>query len=331
MSLSDNLPQQNQTPQQDSNSIADSLRRIVLEENDGDDSVFGTSNDDSQPAQEPTADDGGQTQDDGQQEGEPGEGESQPAEQSEAWAMVAMDDGTQVAVPAPLKDSFLRHADYSRKTAELANERRAVEQLRSANEAIYSVATQFAPLLAEVHTAQQRQEQFDKVDWEALYEQDPVLHNKLRMDARDNLDRLQNLGRTLQAAPAMMEQMQAQALAAEVARNYPLAKQLVPDFESRRDELAAVGRHYGFSEQELRTTPDARAVKVLADLADYHRLLAGQQQTRQKIAAVPPVVRPGAKSAPNADKNINDTRKALRNDSSSDAFVRAMRAQRKRG
>lgn len=314
----DNLQQQNPDVQVEDTTIGDSLRRILADDGDlePDNGII------NERAGEEGDAPGDQAQ--GEQEPEP---QGQPADAFE----VVGEDGQTYKIPKALEGYLLRQADYSRKTADLAREREMVNEARVVNEQAYTIVQQLGPVLAEFHSARAKMEQFNQVDWDALYDSDPLLHNKLKLEARDNLDKLQNLGTALQKAPQVLEAVQTRALAAETARNYPIAKQLVPDFESRKDELAAVARHYGFSEAEIRNTPDARVVYALAHLAEYQRMLAGRGQVQQRIASAPPVVKPGNKNAPAGatQKTVRDAMRTLRDDSSDDAFVAAMRASRK--
>lgn len=313
----DNLQQQNPTQEVEDSSIGDSLRRLLSEET-------GEANLEPEAGAEPTEEAGDQPQEGQEQEPEP---QGQPANVVE----VVGEDGQTYKIPKALEGALLRQSDYSRKTADLAREREMVNEARVVNEQAYAVVQQLGPVLAEFHSARAKMEQFNQVDWDALYDSDPILHNKLKLEARDNLDKLQNLGGALQKAPQVLEAVQSRALAAETARNYPIAKQLVPDFESRKEELAATGRAYGFSEEEVRNTPDARVVLALAHLADYQRIVSNRGQVRQQIASAPPVVRPGTKSAPAGatQKTQRDAVRRLQTDSSDDAFVAALRASRK--
>ena len=55
-------------------------------------------------------------------EGAPDEGQPEDDTEEVDW------DGAKYRVPKPLKDALLRQADYTRKTQELADQRRTVEQ-----------------------------------------------------------------------------------------------------------------------------------------------------------------------------------------------------------
>lgn len=314
----DNLPAQNPAEETPDTSVGDSLRRFLAQENGEE-----VPQDEAPSAPAPT--------EEAAPEGEaPAEQEPEaPAAEPEIAEIEV--DGETFKVPAKLKDGYLRQADYTKKTQMLAEERKATEAMKAATEQAYAVAQQFGPALAEFHSLQQRGEQFNKLDWNALYEQDPILHNKLKLESQENWIKFQNLSTLLSRAPQALEELNARALAAEVARNAPKALEWVPDLEKRRDELISVGREYGYSDQELGNLADARAIRALRDLAEYKKLTANRSQIQQKVASAPPVAKPGSRTqTPNVSaKDYNAAVKALRTDRTDDSFVNALRMQRK--
>lgn len=82
-------------------------------------------------------------------------------------------DGTKVKVPAKLKDDFLRHADYTRKTQEAAAERRTLETERQTweqqrEESRAALPEEYAKVAIADHglsTAQAEVAEFEKIDW----------------------------------------------------------------------------------------------------------------------------------------------------------------------
>lgn len=262
------------------------------------------------------------------------EGEAQPEEgqepppTAEELAEIEL-EGKQYKVPAALKDGYLRQADYTRKTQAIAQEAKVVAAAKASAEQAFEVLQTLGPLVADWHQAQRMAEQYQKVDWNALYESDPMLHNKTRLDAQDNWNRFQILTQQLQQAPTALRDMKQKAFIAEVQRNAPKVKELVPDLDKRRDDMMASGKHYGFSDEELNAISDPRYVHALRDLAEYRKLTANREQIKQRVAAAPPVARPGAKGTPPASKDYSAAVKALKKDSSDEAFIAALRAQRK--
>ena len=94
-------------------------------------------------------------------DGAPDEGQPEDDTEEVDW------DGAKYRVPKPLKDALLRQADYTRKTQELAEQRRTVEQH-------FTALTQQAELQqatlehrVNLRTVEQQLQQFQNTDWQA--------------------------------------------------------------------------------------------------------------------------------------------------------------------
>ena len=94
-------------------------------------------------------------------EGAPDEGQPEDDTEEVDW------DGAKYRIPKPLKDALLRQADYTRKTQELADQRRTVEQH-------FTALTQQAELQqatlehrVNLRTVEQQLQQFQNTDWSA--------------------------------------------------------------------------------------------------------------------------------------------------------------------
>ena len=76
-------------------------------------------------------------------------------------------DGAKYRVPKPLKDALLRQADYTRKTQELADQRRTVEQHFSALNQQAELQQATLEHRVNLRTVEQQLQQFQNTDWSA--------------------------------------------------------------------------------------------------------------------------------------------------------------------
>ena len=76
-------------------------------------------------------------------------------------------DGAKYRVPKPLKDALLRQADYTRKTQELAEQRRTVEQHFTALTQQAELQQQTLEHRVNLRTVEQQLQQFQNTDWSA--------------------------------------------------------------------------------------------------------------------------------------------------------------------
>jgi hypothetical protein len=89
-------------------------------------------------------------------------------------------EGKQYKLPKELKEALLRQADYTRKTQEVAEARKAFEAQQQ--EFVQHVQLQQQTLQdhAQLMTIDQQLEQFGALDWNAVIENDPVQALKLQ-------------------------------------------------------------------------------------------------------------------------------------------------------
>lgn len=76
-------------------------------------------------------------------------------------------DGAKYRVPKPLKDALLRQADYTRKTQELAEQRRTVEQHFQSLTQQAELQQQTLEHRVNLRTVEQQLQQFQNTDWSA--------------------------------------------------------------------------------------------------------------------------------------------------------------------
>ncbi|THD80628.1 MAG: hypothetical protein E7812_07820 [Phenylobacterium sp.] len=196
-------------------------------------------------------------------------------------------EGQTYEVPRALQGAFLRHADYTRKTQELAHHRRALEAERAA------VAQQAQAVAgasqARVHLAalDHQLAGFRGVDWKAYAQQDP-------QGAQALWRRVQGLAQARgHAAQAVTQHEHGQRLQAEREAAEAMAETgrvLAREIPGWSPELASKLSDYAISQgvtlEELKAASDPRIWKVL------HKAFRAEHGARGDAAAEAPVVRP---------------------------------------
>ena len=230
------------------------------------------------------------------------EEEDPVAEQSEPEAetddlVEAEYEGKTYKVPKELKDALLRTQDYTRKTQEVAEMRRAAEQRVQAIQAQEQIMAATFDKAAELKQIQSQLSQFEQIDWQALSDADPVQAQKLLI-ARQNLERSYGQkAQELQMAQAQYQQLtaqQRQQMLQEAAREL---KQRLPEFDAKMAErIRTTVKEYGYSDQELSNVTDPRLVQVLHDAMKWRELQAQKPQAMKKVAEAPKAVKPQAQT-----------------------------------
>lgn len=200
-------------------------------------------------------------------------------------------DGKVHTLPAALKGAFLRQADYTRKTQELAAHRRSLEAAQQGLAAQAQVIGQASGRQVQLAAIDHQLAQFQGVDWRAFAAQDPrgaqMLWNRFQAmgQARDGL---------AQAISHHATRGRLQAAEAAAARMVETGRTLSQEIENWSPDLAGklvdYAQTHGVTLEELRQQDDPRVWKILhrAWKADQ----AGQQAAVARSAAQAQAVRP---------------------------------------
>jgi hypothetical protein len=227
---------------------------------------------------------------------------AQADEQTDAEDASADDDfveaeyeGKRYKVPAELKEALLRQADYTRKTQEVAELRRAAEERSLLLEQQQRVMGASFEKAVELRDIQNKLSQFDRVDWQSLADSDPVQATKLNIAFQQLQREAAQKTQELQATESQAQQLaahQRQQLLQQAQREL---MQRIPDFsEDVAVKLKGTAKQYGFSDAELDSIIDPRQVQVLHDAMQWRALQAQKPGVMKKVADAPKAIRPAA-------------------------------------
>lgn len=206
-------------------------------------------------------------------------------------------DGAKYRVPKPLKDALLRQADYTRKTQELAEQRRTVEQH-------FQSLTQQAELQqatlehrVNLRTVEQQLQQFQNTDWSAY---SANYGAEATAAAMASWQQYRDAKAELEGAIAKTESEARQISERSTANAIAQAEQVLSrEIEGWSPQLVTTlagyaAENFGITPQELRDsvintdgTADTRTFKVLARLHKAETELAQlkAQTTKAQQAA----------------------------------------------
>jgi hypothetical protein len=218
-------------------------------------------------------------------------------------------EGKVYQAPKALKGAFLRHADYTRKTQELADERRAVEEERARH-------GESRETRAALMSLEQKMAAVERVDWQALRRDDPEAAERLRQHAGALVDAHQSLAADLAAGEAEQQVAQQQAHHERLREGHAI---LSRDIEGWSPELAGrlsqfASSEFGVTPQELAEVHDPRLVKLLhaAYVAANAGKLNRQAQRHVDAQASRPAATVGGRAAAGKDPNRMSTEEWMR-------------------
>ncbi len=205
---------------------------------------------------------------------------------------VQLEDGSVVSL-GELQKGNLRQADYTRKTQEVANVKRELEQK---DQQITGVAQNliqhgkvleqlFAQTMPQRPTAQMAQE-------------DPFGYQQAQALFFEHQERLQAAQQFVQQAAQQEEQrksLEQQEKLQKAANELLSWNPDLADINKRRafgEKLAASTAAYGFTLEDLNQITDVRVIKALADAAKYQELQKSKPKAVKKAQKAPPVTKP---------------------------------------
>lgn len=205
------------------------------------------------------------------------------------------------------KNGRLRQQDYTVKTQDLAKQRTEFEAAQQEFVARQQFQQQHIQAVAKVMAIDERLEQFQKLDWNALTDADPVQALKLDRQMRElQQQRAQQIDGLQQSqAKLTFEQQQATARRQQEARE-ELSKD-IPGFGTAevQKQLLEVGKAAGYKQEELANVQDPRAVKLLHKAYLYDQLIAKAKAPATTSANITPITRVTGASAV-TQKSIGD-------------------------
>lgn len=233
-------------------------------------------------------------------------GEPEPTEEAEELETIEI-DGKEYKIPAALKGGFLMQADYTRKTQEVAEQRRELEsraqQIAQQAQATEEEMSARASLVA-IDTAL---EQYAKVNWDQLEAEDP-------MGAHQHWRRYQTLEKQREQIVGDLHQKQtlrAQAAQQETVKRFEqtqeFAKKNIKGWTPELDkQIIEYAKSKGASDQNLKDIMSPLAYELLYLARIGEQALSKKPAAPQTQTQAKPLSTVGGKSNPSAGKSLGE-------------------------
>lgn len=237
---------------------------------------------------------------------EDGSEESEEAEQEQEQPRYRVKvDGQEYDVTQDeLVKGYQREADYTKKTQNLAEQRKAVEAEKGAVEAEKGAVEQakqlrdtYAQRLQIIEQALRSQTPSEDLD--ALKEVDPIGY-AVRVAEKSEKEKQLYAIRSEQARIAQMQQSEhAQQLQRVVAGEAEKLTKFLPEYadpekgEQVRTNIKRYAESVGFSSDELSKVYDSRAVLTLYKAMQYDKLMSNKGEVTKKVGQAPKMVKAG--------------------------------------
>lgn len=282
-------------------------------------------------AEEPEQDQEPEATDD---EGEEVAPDSEEAPEPEAPATVDF-DGKALAIPKGTPKALVEavqklgndlKADYTRKTQEVANQRSAIEQAKTAVAQNFQQMQQQAQALAMLG-----RELLGEEPSLELAQQDPQEYLVRKGLFERRAQQLNALMAQQQQAQMRQQQEFMQAQQTRLQEEFPKLLQAMPELQDPGKKSAFtqkatdVATGYGFTADDVTQTTDHRVLLMLRDLAEFKALKAQMAQAKAKVAKAPPKAFQAGPSTPVREQSSQRMKEAKQQFLKSDRSDKALR------
>jgi hypothetical protein len=210
-------------------------------------------------------------------------------------------DGKRYKIPAALKAELMMQADYTRKTQELAEQRRAVEAQRSLVEQASQAELQAYSTLTAID---QQLARYQAVDWNRWFDDAPFEAQKASHHWGQLKEQRGQAAHYLANARQSRELQTQQDIAMRTEQGRAELERAIPGWsEGTAAKLVDfAGREFGFTPEELDEIRDPRIAKVLYAAFQHRETAKKQAAANRHLAAqqVQPAARVAAGAPPKA-------------------------------
>lgn len=185
------------------------------------------------------------------------------------------------------------------------------KQIEQEAQAIRAERAQYAQLLGALEQQVQQAAQ-PQVDWDKLYQEDPIEWVRQKELVRENQAKYEAIQSEQQRLAEISRQEQAQSMQAFLAQEQERLMEVLPEWKdpakakAEKALLIEFGQKAGFQPDELKNIFDHRVVKVLRNAALYEQMMS-------KRGNIKPVVNNGPRPAkPGAAGRVSTTSESMR-------------------
>jgi hypothetical protein len=223
------------------------------------------------------------------------EGEGQE-EQDQTQTFTVKVDGKEVAVTLEeLQNGYSRTQDYTRKTQQIAEVRKQVEQ---ETQAVRAERQQYAQLLGALQAQLQATE--PQVDMDRLYNEDPIEWVRTKEVMRERQEKALAIQAEQQRLSQVSQYEQQRAMEEQLSKEKDALLAALPEWRDPKKaqaEKALVvesAKAAGFSEDDLKSVYDHRLVLLLRKAGLYDQMVSKRQGIKPVVNNGPRPAKPGA-------------------------------------
>lgn len=228
-----------------------------------------------------------------EEQSEDGEEQEEP---DQAQTFTVKVDGKEVAVTLEeLQNGYSRTQDYTRKTQQIAEVRKQVEQ---ETQAVRAERQQYAQLLGALQAQLQATE--PQVDLDRLYHEDPIEWVRQKEVMRERQEKAYAIQAEQQRLAQLSQYEQQRAMQETLSSQKDALLAALPEWrdpkKAQADKALVIesAKAAGFSEEDLKSVYDHRLVLLLRKAGLYDQMMSKRQGIKPVVNNGPRPAKPGA-------------------------------------
>jgi len=256
--------------------------------------------------------------------------EEESEEQEQPQTFTVKIDGKEVAVTLDeLQKGYSRTQDYTRKTQQIAEVRKQVEQ---ETQAVRAERGQYAQLLGALQAQLQASE--PQVDLDRLYNEDPIEWVRQKEVLRERQEKAYAIQAEQQRLYQLSQQEQQQSMQQHLESQKDALLAALPEWKDPKKAklekamLIESAKSAGFSDEDLKSVYDHRLVLLLRKAALFDQMVSKRQGIKPVVNNGPRPAKPGAAGRVSATSEATRAKQRLektgRIDDAADAIYKLL-------
>lgn len=202
-------------------------------------------------------------------------------------------EGKQYKLPPELKDKLMTQSDYTRKTQELAEQRRLLDTQVQLQQQEAQFRQAVAPEMEQLNKLDIQLAQYKGLDWSSM---DVETMTRTRIAYDQLKEAREDINNALQGKRNQFDQYRQKVMNDVTQKGHEYLKKHIPNWGSPEigQQLTKYGIQEGYSDVELGSLTDPRIIKTLWKARQWDELQAQKSNPTKVTPKAPPAVKPGA-------------------------------------
>lgn len=234
-------------------------------------------------------------------------------------------EGKQYKLPPELKDKFMAQSDYTRKTQELAEQRRLLDTQVQLQQQETQFRQAVAPEMEQLNKLDIQLAQYKGLDWSSM---DVETMTRTRIAYDQLKEAREDINKELQGKRNQFDQYRQKVMSDVTQKGHEYLKKHIPNWGAPEisQKLTSYGIQEGYSDVELGSLTDPRIIKTLWKARQWDELQSQKSNPTKVTPKAPPAVKPGATKNANFAEDMA-YHKALKSAKSSSEKQRIIQAR----